>query len=80
MTQYERIEKYLTDFSTITPLEAFRDLGITKLATRISEMKRKGYVFDQQLVTSKNRYGESCTYMQYSLVSKPKKKGEIECI
>jgi hypothetical protein len=36
MNQYERIDKYLDDFGSISPMEAFHDLGITKLATRIS--------------------------------------------
>ena len=42
MTQQELIEKYIRDFGSITPYEAFKDLGITKLSTRISEMKKKG--------------------------------------
>ena len=39
MTQSERILKYINDFGSITPMQAFGDLGITKLATRISEMR-----------------------------------------
>ena len=42
MTQRELILNYIKDFGSITPLEAFADLGITKLATRISEMRRDG--------------------------------------
>ena len=72
MNQHQRIIKYLKDYQTITPFQAFADLGITKLATRVSEMKRKGYVFNQELITTKNRYGETCQFMQYSLVSEPK--------
>lgn len=45
MTQKQRILKYLNDFGTITPMQAFHDLGITKLATRISEMKKDGTHF-----------------------------------
>ena len=67
MTQRELIIQYLNDFGSITPMEAFRDLGITKLATRISEMKRDGMMFKQELVTSKNRYGKNVQYMKYML-------------
>lgn len=67
MTQCERIIQYMKDFDSITPIEAFRDLGITKLATRISEMRKKGMIFEQELMKAKNRYGESCTYMKYWL-------------
>ena len=42
MTQSDRIMKYLEMNGSITPMEAFSDLGITKLATRISEMVRAG--------------------------------------
>ena len=66
MTQYERILRYLDDFGSITPMEAFQDLGITKLATRISELKSRGYAFNGTMVCSKNRYGQDCWYMRYT--------------
>lgn len=67
MTQNERILKYINDFGSITPMQAFQDLGITKLATRISEMRRQGIDFEKHYVKTTNRYGEDVCYMQYSL-------------
>ena len=67
MTQSERIIEYINEFGSISPLEAFRDLGITKLATRVSEMSRDGIDFIKQYEESKNRYGEKVRYMRYSL-------------
>jgi len=67
MTQYEKILNYINRFGSISPMEAFADLGITKLATRISEMRRDGIDFSQEMVTSKNRFGEKVHYMRYSL-------------
>ena len=67
MTQGERILDYISRYGSITPMEAFSDLGITKLATRVSEMKREGIEFDQEIVKSKNRFGESVHYMKYRL-------------
>ena len=67
MTQYDRILRYLEQFGSITPMDAFRDLGITKLATRISEMTEKGYTFRKVMEESKNRYGETVRYMRYYL-------------
>ena len=68
MTQCERIVDYIKQFGSISPLEAFRDLGITKLATRISEMRRfDGIQFKQEYEKSKNRYGETVYYMRYFL-------------
>lgn len=78
MTQYERITAYINEFGSITPLDAFRDLGITKLATRISEMKRAGAEFEQTYERSKNRYGESVCYMRYAFkVSNRKQNNEV---
>lgn len=68
MTQKEAIIKYITDFGSITPLQAYSDLGITKLATRISEMRKKGMKFNIEMVSTKNRYGKTVNYAKYSFV------------
>lgn len=65
MNQYEKILQYIIDFGSITPMDAFTDLGITKLATRIGEMRRDGIDFNQRMETGKNRYGEKVRYMRY---------------
>lgn len=67
ITQKEKIIKYIQDYGSISPFEAFADLGITKLATRISEMKRMGITFKQKYESTKNRYGEKVRYMRYFL-------------
>ena len=66
MTQREAIVKYITEFGSITPMQAFADLGITKLATRISEMRKDGMKFKIETVSIKNRYGKSISYAKYS--------------
>lgn len=65
MTQKERIETYIKKHGSISPMEAFADLGITKLATQISEMRREGKDFDQKWETTKNRFGEPVRFMRY---------------
>ena len=65
MNQYERIIDYINRFGSISPMEAFNDLGITKLSTRISEMRADGLAFDQGWETRKNRFGEKVRYMRY---------------
>lgn len=67
VSQCERILAYLDEFGSITTLEAFRDLGIARLASRIHDLKRRGYVFERDFVESKNRHGETVRYMRYSL-------------
>lgn len=66
MTQGERVIEYIKRFGSITPMEAFRDLGITKLATRISELRKEGMEFKKEFVKGKNRFGETVHYMRYS--------------
>lgn len=65
MNQHERIMWYIKEFGSISPMEAYGDLGITKLATRISELKDAGIEFDQRIEKRKNRYGEKVHYMRY---------------
>ena len=68
MTQKQYIIMYLRQFDSITPMQAFADLGITKLATRIGELKKDGYNFKTEIVTGKNRFGKITRYARYSLV------------
>ena len=67
MTQKQRILAYINEFGSITPMEAFADLGITKLATRISEIDALGRPIHKEWENGKNRYGETIRYMRYSL-------------
>lgn len=67
MTQHDRIIKYMKDFGSITTLQAFMDLGITKLTTRISEMRRDGIAIEGTPITVENRYGDKCHIHRYTL-------------
>ena len=66
-TQREQILNYIQMFGSITPMEAFADLGITKLATRISEMRRDGLNFKIESVKTKNRFGKTVHFAKYSM-------------
>ena len=63
--QHLQILCYLMEFGSISPMEAFSDLGITKLSTRISEMKVLGVKFDQEYEYKQNRFGDNVHYMRY---------------
>lgn len=65
MTQHERILEYIDRFGSITPMEAFMDLGITKLATRIGEIIQRGDKIEKHVEHAKNRYGQNVHYMRY---------------
>ena len=65
MTQRDRIRDYMDEFGSITQLEAIRDLGIMRLASRINEMVRDGERITKETVAGKNRYGETTHYARY---------------
>lgn len=67
MTQTERVLAYIKDFGSITPYEAFRDLGLLRLSARIFDLKAQGYNIKTVLATSKNRYGEPIRFAVYTL-------------
>lgn len=65
--QTERILSYIEEFGSITQLEALRDLGCMRLASRISDLKKKGYPIQSEVEAVKNRFGEPCYVKRYSL-------------
>lgn len=70
MTQKELILKYIEDFGFITSFQAYADLGITQLATRVKELKERGYEFKTEPQKSKNRYGKPVHFVKYYLIKK----------
>ena len=66
-TQNERILSYIEEHGSITQLEALNDLGVMRLASRISDLKRKGYNIISENVTVKNRFDEKCSIKRYSI-------------
>ena len=71
-TQAQRVLQYMEDFGSITQFEALKDLGVMRLASMVSELKKNGYPITGKMDTVYNRYGERCTVKRYSL-----KKGEV---
>lgn len=67
VSQKQRILKYMADFGSITTFDAFKELGCTKLTTRISELRQEGYCIIGEAESGKNRWGESVTYNRYRL-------------
>ena len=66
-TQKAKIIAYLLDHESLTPMEAFRELHITKLATRIGELIADGCQIEKGWEESTNADGESSRYRTYKL-------------
>ena len=61
------IMEHLKAHKTITPMEAFSIYGITKLATRISELRRQGVQILGDWVETENVYGDKVRFKSYRL-------------
>ena len=66
-TQAERVLAYIDKYGSITQFEAMQDLGVMRLASRISDLKKKGYPIKSEVVAVKNRFEEDCYIKRYSL-------------
>lgn len=66
-TQCERVLDYMNTFGSITQLDALKDLGVMRLASRISDLKKQGYPVVSTQEAVKNRFDETCYIKRYSL-------------
>ena len=67
MTQTDRILRHMRDVGGITAAEAMSEYGIYRLAARIADLKAMGYDIDREMVSGKNRYGETTTFARYTI-------------
>lgn len=66
-TQAQRVLDYIREFGSITQLDALRDLGVMRLASRISELKSQGHPIESKVETVKNRFEEKTYIKRYML-------------
>lgn len=68
VTQRDRVLQYIQEHGSITAYDAFKQIGCTQVATRIHELKERGYSFRKERVSTKNMYGDSTHYDKYYLI------------
>ena len=61
------IMRHLKNHMTLTAAEAMREYGIMRLASRVHDLRKKGYKIVSERTWSINRYGERVYYVKYSL-------------
>jgi hypothetical protein len=67
-TQCARLMEFLESHECgITQYEALTELGIMRLASRVSEMKKRGEPILTKLEIVQNRWGEKCFVAKYFL-------------
>lgn len=67
MTHKDMILELLRTGQWISPMDAFRECGTMKMATRISELRRDGYAIETQYVPYINRCGKKMYHNEYRL-------------
>lgn len=66
-SQKELIREYIKEHGSITQMDANFDLSITKLSTRISEMRRNGENIVGEIEKGVNKFGVPCRYTRYRM-------------
>lgn len=66
-TQKEIIKKRLQKEGSITSYEAFVRYGITRLSAIIYDLRREGMDISSEIITKRNRYGNTCNFAKYTL-------------
>ena len=66
MSQATEIIEFIRDNGSITTMDAF-GMGITRLASRVHEMRTFGIDVRKEMVTVKNRKGEDCRVARYTI-------------
>ena len=63
-TQEVEIIEHIRDNGSITTMEAF-EKGITRLASRVYDLRAHGVNVATEMITVKNRKGEDCRVARY---------------
>lgn len=67
-TQAAEVLAHLQSGKTITSIEAINLFGATRLSAIIFDLRQAGQNITTNMVTGKNRYGNSTQYAQYKLI------------
>lgn len=67
MTQNEKIKRHLEIYGSITPLDALREYGCMRLASRVSDLKKSGMNIERRMIREKNRFGEPVYFAEYRI-------------
>ena len=67
-TQKKIILEHLLANEALTPADAFRLTGSTRLSARIYDLRRDGYAINTEMITVRNRFGRTATVARYRLI------------
>ncbi|WP_434779246.1 helix-turn-helix domain-containing protein [Neisseria sp. Ec49-e6-T10] len=67
-SQNNMILNHLQNKGSITQEQAKKLYGVARLASRVNDLKKRGYNIVSVMIEVKNRYGDRVKVAQYSLV------------
>ena len=67
MSQNAKILSYMEQHGTISAMDAMRDLGVMRLASRIHDLREAGFEIVDIWCEERNRYGEAKRWKEYRL-------------
>lgn len=68
LTRKERVLKAMENGRSISPWYAINELGNTRLAATIHQLKKDGYKITSETKTGVNKFGENISYSIYRLM------------
>jgi len=68
MSQPQMVLDYMNENGSITSMEAFDKLGVTRLSQQILILRRRGIDIASIWETGLNRYGATTRYVRYKKV------------
>ena len=67
MSQVQMLIRMLKE-GWVSPAAALTDIGCYRLAARISDIRKMGYVIESRVVKQKNRFGHYIAFKEYRIV------------
>ena len=67
LSQKQKVLRHLKEIGPITPVQAFFDYSIMRLAAVIFDLKEAGNNIETTILHSENKLGEPVHYAQYKL-------------
>lgn len=74
MNQEQLILKHFRRYKYLSSFKAVELYGITRLPSRICDLRKKGYDIGSVWRYTNNRYGNAVQYLDYFLISTPNSK------
>lgn len=68
MTQEKQVLQHMKEHNFITSMGAIDAYGITRLADRIFNLRKKDYNIKTEMISKLNRYKKPVHFARYSLV------------